>query len=90
MVGLDKSFVVPLSVMSIVPLCLIGILPMLYLTGSAVNVQSLLGFIFIVGIKVANSVLDDRLRPGAAPARGADADSRRSARRPACASGRSR
>ena len=57
MVGLDKSFVVPLSVMSIVPLCLIGIMPMLYLTGSAVNVQSLLGFIFIVGIKVANSVL---------------------------------
>jgi len=57
MVGLDKSFVVPLSVMSIVPLCLIGIMPALYLTGSAVNVQSLLGFIFIVGIKVANSVL---------------------------------
>ncbi len=57
MVGLDKSFVVPLSVMSIVPLCLIGIMPMLYVTGSAVNVQSLLGFIFIVGIKVANSVL---------------------------------
>ena len=57
MVGLDKSFVVPLSVMSIVPLCLIGIMPMLYFTGSAVNVQSLLGFIFIVGIKVANSVL---------------------------------
>jgi multidrug efflux pump subunit AcrB len=57
MVGLDKSFVVPLSVMSIVPLSLIGILPMLYLTRSAVNVQSLLGFIFIIGIKVANSVL---------------------------------
>ena len=57
MVGLDKSFVVPLSVMSILPLCLIGILPMLYLTGSAVNVQSLLGFIFIIGIKVANTVL---------------------------------
>lgn len=57
MVGLDKSWVVPLSVMSIVPLCLIGIMPALYFTGSAVNVQSLLGFIFIVGIKVANSVL---------------------------------
>ena len=57
MVGLDRSWVVPLSVMLIVPLCLVGILPMLYLTGSAVNVQSLLGFIFIVGIKVANSVL---------------------------------
>lgn len=57
MVGLDRSWLVPLSVMLIVPLCLVGILPMLYLTGSAVNVQSLLGFIFIVGIKVANSVL---------------------------------
>jgi multidrug efflux pump subunit AcrB len=57
MVGLDKSWIVPLSVMLVVPLCLVGILPMLYLTGTAVNVQSLLGFIFIVGIKVANTVL---------------------------------
>jgi len=57
MVGLDRSFRVPLTVMLIVPLCLTGIMPMLLLTRSAVNVQSLLGFIFIVGIKVANSVL---------------------------------
>jgi multidrug efflux pump subunit AcrB len=57
MVALDRSFLVPLTVMSIVPLCLIGIVPMLYFTGSAVNVQSLLGFIFVVGIKVANTVL---------------------------------
>jgi multidrug efflux pump subunit AcrB len=57
MVGLDKSFIVPLAVMLIVPLCLIGILPMLLITGSAINIQSLLGFIFIVGIKVANTVL---------------------------------
>ncbi|HUY31610.1 MAG TPA: efflux RND transporter permease subunit [Pirellulales bacterium] len=57
MVGLDQSAIVPISVMVLVPLCLIGILPVLYVTGSAVNVQSLLGFIFIVGIKVANSVL---------------------------------
>jgi multidrug efflux pump subunit AcrB len=57
MVALDRSFIVPLAVMLIVPLCLIGILPMLLITGSAVNVQSLLGFIFIVGIKVANTVL---------------------------------
>ena len=57
MVGLDRSFRVPLTVMLIVPLCLTGIMPMLFLTKSAVNVQSLLGFIFIVGIKVANSVL---------------------------------
>ena len=57
MVALDKSFIVPLAVMLIVPLCLIGILPMLIVTGSAINVQSLLGFIFTVGIKVANTVL---------------------------------
>ncbi|APW60420.1 efflux RND transporter permease subunit [Paludisphaera borealis] len=57
MVGLDKSWVVPLTVMLIVPLCLVGILPALFFTGTAVNVQSLLGFIFVVGIKVANTVL---------------------------------
>jgi multidrug efflux pump subunit AcrB len=57
MVALDRSFMVPLTVMSIVPLCLIGLLPMLYVTGSAINVQSVLGFIFIIGIKVANTVL---------------------------------
>jgi multidrug efflux pump subunit AcrB len=57
MVALDRSFIVPLAVMLIVPLCLIGILPTLLVTGSAINVQSLLGFIFIVGIKVANTVL---------------------------------
>ncbi|MBX6313552.1 MAG: efflux RND transporter permease subunit, partial [Isosphaeraceae bacterium] len=57
MAALDKSYIVPLTVMLVVPLCLIGVLPMLYLTGSALNVQSLLGIIFIVGIKVANTVL---------------------------------
>ena len=57
MVGLDKSWIVPLSVMAIVPICLVGILPGLYFMGTAVNVQSLLGFIFVVGIKVANTVL---------------------------------
>jgi multidrug efflux pump subunit AcrB len=57
MVALDKSFIVPLAVMLIVPLCLVGILPMLYLTGSAWNMQSFLGFIFVIGIKVANTVL---------------------------------
>ena len=36
---------------------LVGILPGLYFTGTAVNVQSLLGFIFVIGIKVANTVL---------------------------------
>ena len=57
MAALDKSYVVPLTVMLTVPLCLAGVVPMLYLTGTALNVQSLLGIIFIVGIKVANTVL---------------------------------
>ena len=57
MVSLDKSLVVPLTVMLTVPFALIGILPMLLVTGSAVNVQSILGVIFIVGIKVSNTVL---------------------------------
>ena len=57
MAALDKSYVVPLTVMLTVPLCLAGVVPMLYITGTALNVQSLLGIIFIVGIKVANTVL---------------------------------
>ncbi len=57
MVALDRSWIVPLTVMLVVPLCLTGVLPMLYFTGTALNVQSLLGIIFIVGIKVANTVL---------------------------------
>src|SRR5262249_30326423 len=57
MVALDKSWVVPLTVMLTVPFALVGILPMLLLTGTAVNVQSVLGVIFIVGIKVSNTVL---------------------------------
>ena len=57
MVALDKSWIVPLTVMLGVPLSLIGIIPFLYHTGTALNVQSLLGIIFIVGIRVANTVL---------------------------------
>jgi multidrug efflux pump subunit AcrB len=57
MAALDKSYIVPLTVMLTVPLCLIGVLPVLFYTGTALNVQSLLGIIFIVGIKVANTVL---------------------------------
>ncbi len=57
MVALDKSYIVPLTVLLTVPLSLAGVLPLLYLTGTAINVQSILGIIFIVGIKVANTVL---------------------------------
>jgi multidrug efflux pump subunit AcrB len=57
MVALDKSWVVPFTVMFTVPLSQAGVIPMLYFTRTALNVQSLLGIIFIVGIKVANTVL---------------------------------
>ncbi len=57
LVCLDRSFLSPLAVLLVVPLSLIGILWMLFFTGSAINMQSMLGFIFIVGIKVANTVL---------------------------------
>ena len=57
MVALDKSYVVPLTVMLTVPISLAGVLIFLYVTGTSINVQSILGIIFIVGIKVANTVL---------------------------------
>ncbi len=57
MVALVRSWVVPLTVMLAVPLSLIGVLLLLYLTETAVNVQSLLGVIFVVGINVSNAVL---------------------------------
>jgi multidrug efflux pump subunit AcrB len=38
-------------------LILIGVWPVLFMTRTSLNVQSLLGIIFSVGIKVANTVL---------------------------------
>jgi len=56
-VALSQSWVVPLTLMLKIPFSLATLLPMLYFTGTAVNVQSLLGFIFVVGINVSNAVL---------------------------------
>ncbi len=57
MVSLFKSYVSPLVILFAVPLGLIGVLTVLFLTGTAINVQSLLGVIFMVGIVVSNTVL---------------------------------
>jgi multidrug efflux pump subunit AcrB len=57
MVALFKSWLTPLVILSAVPLGLIGVVTVLYLTGTALNVQSLLGVIFMVGIVVSNTVL---------------------------------
>lgn len=57
MVALFKSWLTPLVILSAVPIGLVGVVLMLYLTGTALNVQSLLGVIFMVGIVVSNTVL---------------------------------
>lgn len=57
MVSLLDSYVVPLVVLLSVPFALIGIIPALHFTSTAINVQSLLGMVFVVGIIVANTVL---------------------------------
>lgn len=57
MVALFRSYLTPLVVLSAVPVGVIGVILMLYFTGTALNVQSLLGVIFMVGIVVSNTVL---------------------------------
>jgi multidrug efflux pump subunit AcrB len=57
MVALFKSWLTPLVILSAVPLGLIGVVLILFITGTAINVQSLLGVIFMVGIVVSNTVL---------------------------------
>jgi multidrug efflux pump subunit AcrB len=57
MVALFRSYVTPIVVLSAVPVGLIGVILVLFLTGTALNIQSLLGIVFMVGIVVSNTVL---------------------------------
>jgi multidrug efflux pump subunit AcrB len=57
MVALFRSYVTPMVVLSAVPLGVIGVIAALLITDTAVNIQSLLGVIFMVGIVVSNTVL---------------------------------
>ncbi len=57
MVALFRSWLVPTVILSAVPLGLIGVVLVLFVTRTAINVQSLLGVIFMVGIVVSNTVL---------------------------------
>jgi multidrug efflux pump subunit AcrB len=56
-VALFRSWVGPFIIMFTVPLGLIGVLTMLFLTRTTLNVQSEMGVIFLVGIAVNNGVL---------------------------------
>jgi multidrug efflux pump subunit AcrB len=57
MVALFRSYLSPFIIMFAIPLGLIGVLVTLFMTGTTLNVQSLMGVIFMVGIVVANSTL---------------------------------
>jgi HAE1 family hydrophobic/amphiphilic exporter-1 len=52
-----KSFLDPLLILLAVPTGLTGVLLMLFLTGTTLNVMSLMGVVMMVGIVVSNSIL---------------------------------
>jgi multidrug efflux pump subunit AcrB len=52
-----KSFVDPFIILLAVPLGLTGVLLILYVAGTTLNVQSLMGVVMMVGIVVSNSIL---------------------------------
>lgn len=56
-VSLFRSWTGPLVIMVTVPLGMMGVLWMLYSTSTTLNIQSLMGVIFLVGISVNNGVL---------------------------------
>ncbi len=73
MVVLFQSWLDPFIIMMAVPGALVGILWMLALTSTTINVESLMGSIMAVGIATANSILlvsfanDIRVETGATP-----------------------
>ena len=52
-----RSFVDPLIIMLAVPLGLTGVIAMLYVTGTTINIQSLMGTLMMIGVVVNNSIL---------------------------------
>jgi multidrug efflux pump subunit AcrB len=66
---LFRSYLDPFIIMFAVPLGFIGVIWMLLLTGTSVNVESLIGTLMMIGIVISNSVLlvefaNRRLREG--------------------------
>jgi len=52
-----ERFLDPLIVMFSVPLAIIGVVPTLMLTGTTLNLQSLMGVVMLIGIVVNNAIL---------------------------------
>ena len=57
MAGQFERFFDPLVVMFSVPLAMIGVIPALLITGTTLNIQSLMGMIMLVGIVVNNAIV---------------------------------
>ncbi len=52
-----RSFVDPLIIMLAVPLGLTGVIAILFITGTTINIQSLMGTLMMIGVVVNNSIL---------------------------------
>jgi HAE1 family hydrophobic/amphiphilic exporter-1 len=57
MAGQFERFLDPLIVMFSVPLVIIGVVPTLLLTGTTVNIQSVMGLVMLIGIVVNNAIV---------------------------------
>ncbi len=52
-----ERFIDPLIVMLAVPMALIGVVPTLLLTGTTLNIQSVMGLVMLIGIVVNNAIV---------------------------------
>jgi hydrophobic/amphiphilic exporter-1 (mainly G- bacteria), HAE1 family len=52
-----ERFLDPLVVMLAVPVALVGVVPMLLLTGTTLNIQSVMGLVMLIGIVVNNAIV---------------------------------
>jgi HAE1 family hydrophobic/amphiphilic exporter-1 len=57
MAGQFERYLDPLVVMFSVPVALVGVVPALLLTGTTVNVQSVMGMVMLIGIVVNNAIV---------------------------------
>ncbi|MBT5380271.1 MAG: efflux RND transporter permease subunit [Opitutae bacterium] len=67
-----KSVVDPLIIMLAVPLAMAGVVLMLFITGTNLNIQSLMGTLMLIGVVVNNSILlvefaNQQLKQGKTP-----------------------
>ena len=57
MAGQFERFLDPLVVMFSVPVAIVGVVPTLLITGTTVNVQSVMGMVMLIGIVVNNAIV---------------------------------